>query len=201
MIVTYPSPPTFFPRAVLSVSRPPAVHTVDDRVAIGREAGSNVRGTIATADIPAEIAIMHIPKSLIIGGVDWCPDFETIKKEMDMGPQSKWFDYFDFDDSSGSRLPLEWDRSDGPGSAQRELQGLTPDDFTHQHIDWFQEEAGCLAGKKMTDLDFQAFKIDLTRSMTSGLVPIYDLMNHHNGKINTYIELAMKLRVFRWRRY
>ena len=143
---------------------------------------------IATADIPAKTKIMHIPKSLILGGVDECPIFEAIKKEMGMGPQSKWYDYFDFNDSSGSRLPLEWDRSDEPGSARRELQGLTPDDFTHQHIDWFLEKAGCLAGKKMTDLDFQAFKIDLTRSMTSGLVPMYDLMNHHNGKINTYIE-------------
>jgi len=109
-------------------------------------------------------------------------------KEIDMGPQSKWFDYFDFDDSSDSRLPLEWDRSDEPGSALRELQGLAPDDFTHQHIDWFEGDWGCLGGKEMTNLDFQAFKIYLTRSMRLGLVPIYDLMNHHTGKINTIVE-------------
>ena len=103
-----------------------------------------------------------------------------------MGPLSKWFEYFNFDDSSGTRLPLEWDRSDEPGSALREMQGLVPDDFTHHHIDWFQGDWGCLVGDEMTDLDFQAFKIYLTRSMTLGLVPMYDLMNHHNGKINTY---------------
>jgi hypothetical protein len=131
---------------------------------------------------------MHIPKSLILGEEDWCPSFEAIKNEMGMGAQSKWFDYFDFDDSSGSRLPLEWDRSDEPGSARRELQGLAPDGFTHQHIDWFEGDWGCLGGKEMTNLDFQAFKIYLTRSMHLGLVPIYDLMNHHNGKINTYVE-------------
>ncbi|KAL3774299.1 hypothetical protein ACHAW5_010203 [Stephanodiscus triporus] len=166
---------------------------IDDRVTIGYEPGSNIRGMITTADIPAKTEIMHIPKSLIIGGVDWCQDFETIKKEMDMGPLSKWFDYFDFDDSSGSRLPLEWDRSDEPGSARRELQGLTPDDFTHRHIDWFEGDWGCLGGKEMISVfDFQAFKIYLTRSMNLGLMPMYDLMNHHNGKINTYIERDAK---------
>ena len=46
----------------------PSFVPVDDRVAIGYETDSNIRGTIATADIPAETAIMHIPKSLIIGG-------------------------------------------------------------------------------------------------------------------------------------
>lgn len=166
----------------------PSFVPVDDRVAIGYETDSNIRGTIATADIPAETAIMHIPKSLIIGGVDWCPNVEVIKEEMGMGPESKWFDYFDFDDSSGSRLPLEWDRSDGPGSAVRELQGLPPQGDTHHHVDWFKGEGGCIAGKEMTDLDFGAFKIILTRAMDSGIVPMYDLMNHHNGKINTYIK-------------
>ncbi|KAL3796623.1 hypothetical protein ACHAW5_010965 [Stephanodiscus triporus] len=159
---------------------------IDDRVTIGYEPGSNIRGMITTADIPPKLKSC-IFRNRSLSGVDCVSDFETIKKEMVMGPLSKWFEYFDFDDSSGSRLPLEWDRSDEPGSARRELQGLTPDGFTHQHIDWFEGDWGCLGGKEMTDLDFQAFKIYLTRSMNLGLMPMYDLMNHHNGKINTYI--------------
>ena len=106
-----------------------------------------------------------------------------------MGPESIWFEYFDFDDSYGSRLPLEWDGSDGPGrSALHELQELNPHGDTHQHVDWFRGEWGCMVGKEMTDLDFRAFKLYLTRSMDLGIVPMYDLMNHHNGKINTYIK-------------
>jgi hypothetical protein len=55
-------------------------------------------------------------------------------------------------------------------------------------VDWFKGEGGCVVGKEMTDLDFGAFKIILTRAMDSGIVPMYDLMNRHNGKINTYIK-------------
>ena len=152
---------------------------------MGYEPGSNIRGLIAKADIPAETVIMNVPKSLIIeGGEDWCPSFESIKKEMGMGRQSKWFEYFEFDDSSGGRLPLDWDRS---GSAVRELQGLIPDGTTHEDIDWFHA-AGCIVGKEMTDLDFRAFKLCLTRSMYLGVAPMFDLMNHHNGKTNARLE-------------
>ena len=71
--------------------------------------------------------------------------------------QSKWFDYFNFVDSSGSRLPTDWDRSDGPCSAMRELKGLAPDGVTHQDVDWFQgEHDGCIVGQEMTDLDFSS---------------------------------------------
>ena len=166
--------------------------TLDDRVVIGYEPGSKIRGTIANADIPAETVIMHIPQSLILAGEDndWCPSYEAIKHEMSLGNKSKWFEYLDFDDSTGSRLPLQWTRvKNNHGYPLFELQGLIPDGVPHQHIDWFQGEGGCIVGKEMTDLDFQAFKIYLTRSMDLGLVPMYDLMNHHNGLINTYLRV------------
>ena len=81
-------------------------------------------------------------------------DVEVLKKEMSMGSQSKWFDYFDFDDSSGSFLLLDWDRSNGPGSTVRELQGPALDGITHKGVNWFQGEPdGCIVGKEMMDLD------------------------------------------------
>ncbi|KAL3806642.1 hypothetical protein ACHAXA_001944 [Cyclostephanos tholiformis] len=167
--------------------------TIDDRVEIGYESGTNIRGTIANADIPPDTVIMYVPRSLIMGGVDWCPDVETLRGEIELGSRSKWHEYLDFDDSSGSRLPLEWDRN---GDAVRELQVHPPDGNIYHHLDWFAGEWGCVAGgggggrgKEMTDLDFRAFKIVLTRAMDEGLVPMYDLMNHHNGKINTYIKV------------
>ena len=162
--------------------------SVDDHVTIGYEPGSNIRGTIATADIPAETIIMHIPGSLVIRSPnpdDWCQSIEAVTEELRKGEQSKWYNYFDFDDSSGSRLPLEWDRSGGDGRAMQELQGLPPAGSTHQHVDYYQE--ACLAGKEMTDLEFKGFKIFLTRAADLGMLPMYDLMNHHNGKINTYL--------------
>jgi hypothetical protein len=92
--------------------------------------GSNICGTIATTDIPAKTAIMHITKLLII----WCPDFKVIKEEMSMCKQSKQFEYFDFEDSSRSCLPLQWGRSNGPRSSVQELQGLPPNGDTHHHV-------------------------------------------------------------------
>jgi hypothetical protein len=155
-------------------------------VVIGYESGSNIRGTIATSDIPAGTVIMHIPPSLVMGGVDWCPDVGNLRREIALGTQSKWYEYLDFDDSDGSRLPLEWERD---GIAVGEMQGLLPDgNDVHHHLDWYTGAWGCLAGRVMTDVDFRAFKIILTRAMDAGLVPMYDLMNHHNGRINTYIE-------------
>ncbi|KAL3816110.1 hypothetical protein ACHAXA_011607 [Cyclostephanos tholiformis] len=164
---------------------------IDDRVAIGYEPGSDVRGTIATADIPAETIIMHIPVSLVIRGSnpdDWCQSIEAVNYELGRGEQSKWYNYFDFDDSAGSRLPLEWERDGasgggGSGRAIRELQGLPPAGETHQHIDYYKQT--CRAGRDLTDIDFRAFKMYITRAADIGMLPMYDLMNHHNGKINT----------------
>jgi hypothetical protein len=165
---------------------------VDDRVTIGYEPGSNIRGIIATADIPAETIIMDIPGSLVIRGTDnpddWCQFFEAVKEELGKGLQSKWYDYLDSVDSSGSRLPLEWDRSNGPGRAIQELQGLPPAWYTHYHIDYYQQ--ACRYGKEMTDIDFKAFKMCITRGVDLGWLPMYDFTNHHNGMINTYLRTS-----------
>mmetsp|Transcript_42599 Transcript_42599/g.83785 ORF Transcript_42599/g.83785 Transcript_42599/m.83785 type:complete len:216 (+) Transcript_42599:471-1118(+) len=40
----------------------------------------------------------------------------------------------------------------------------------------------------MKGLDWRALKMFLTRSADIGLIPMYDLMNHHNGLINTKLE-------------
>jgi hypothetical protein len=107
---------------------------------------------------------------------DWCQSIQAVIEELGKGEQSKWHNYFDFDDSSGSRLPLEWDRANGPGRAIQELQGLPPAGDTHQHIDYYQQ--ACRDGKEMTDIDFKGFKMYITRASDLGMLPMYDLMNH-----------------------
>ncbi|KAL3764530.1 hypothetical protein ACHAW5_004794 [Stephanodiscus triporus] len=163
--------------------------TIDDRVTNGYEPGSNIRGMIATDDIPAETILVHTPGSLVIPGNHdccGCKNIEAVKEELRKGEQSKWHTYFDFVDiSSWSRVPFDWDRARGSGRAIQELQGMPPAGHTHEQIDKYQEE--CLAGKEMTDLDLKAFKVGMTRVADIGMVPMYDLMNHHNGIINTYL--------------
>lgn len=165
--------------------------TVDDRVTIGYEPDTNIRGMIATAPIPAGTLLMRTPASLILSSPkrdQQCEVVGGIIKEMEAGTQSKWHTYFEFDDSSGQqRIPSQWDRSNGQGRAMDELQGLPPAGDTHRHLDWYQ--SACKNGEEMTDLDWKALLSFLTRAADLGLVPMYDLMNHHNGRINTKLEV------------
>lgn len=140
---------------------------------------------IATADIPAGTLIIHAPGNVVLStpSEDQCEKIGEVIREMQVGTQSKWHAYFEFDDSTGSRLPCEWDRS---ARAITELQGLPPTGDTHRHVDWYK--AGCNKGRELSEMDWKALKIYLTRAADIGLIPIYDLMNHHNGKINTVLE-------------
>ncbi|KAL9184621.1 hypothetical protein ACHAXT_012591 [Thalassiosira profunda] len=163
--------------------------TVDERVAIGYESGTNVRGLIATAPIPADTILIHTPKSLVLSTSDGgqCASIAAIKNELSLGDQSWWSTYFAFDDSAGTRIPSQWDKSDGPGSAVAELQGLPPSGSEHRHSNWYQ--SACQEdGAEMTEEDWRALLLYLTRAADIGLVPIYDLMNHHTGLINTVLQ-------------
>ena len=137
---------------------------------------------IATAPIPADTILIHTPKSLVVPHSDeQCRNVQLIIDELKLGTKSKWYPYFEFDDSSGSRLPTQWD-----GIATRELQGLPPSGETHRHIIWYQ--GTCKNGNEMTDLDWRGLLMFLTRASDIGLVPMYSLLNHHNGLINTKLQ-------------
>lgn len=140
---------------------------------------------IATASIPAETVLIHTPGSIIVSSPDnnLCKLIEETVKELKLGKESKWHPYFAFDDSSGNHIPTQWDRSNGPGRAMKELQHLPPAGDTHNNVDWFMES--CLKGKEPSDLDWKGLMMLITRASDIGLVPMYDLMNHHNGLINT----------------
>ena len=154
--------------------------TIDPRVTVGYEPPplSYIRGTIASSYIEAETTLIHIPGSLAIQRVndDYCALTKAVVTEITKGPQSKWYTYFDFDDSNGSRLPVNWDRN---GRAVHELQGLPPTGDTHTHLDYYLNT--CLDGanvEEMSDDEFKALKIVTTRSCDLGIMPMYDLMNH-----------------------
>lgn len=162
--------------------------SVDDRITIGYESGTNIRGTIATSSIPSDTILMHTPHNLLLSSHtdSTCEDIKTILHEIRKGVESVWYIYFNFDDSSGSRVPSQWNRE---GRAVQELQGLPPSGYTHQNVDWSTES--CLStmeeGMNENDMEmyWKAAHIYHTRSADIGLIPLYDLMNHHNGKINT----------------
>lgn len=164
---------------------------VDDRISIGYEPGTTLRGLIATAPIPADTILVHTPPSLIISSSDpndKCQVIDIMKNEMRLGTESKWYSYFEFDDKSGSHLPMNWGEEHGNILLLDELQGLPPRGDSHNHVIWYQE--ACLHGQEdgLSDLDWRALGMYLTRAADIGMVPVYDLMNFNNGKINTRLQ-------------
>jgi hypothetical protein len=147
-----------------------------------------LRGLIATAPIPAETILIHTPASLILSSGnldDKCKLIDIIKNEMELEAQSKWHTYFGFDDNSGSHLPMNWHQEEH-AILLDEFQGLPPTGDTHNHINWYQRE--CVQNEQLTDLDWRALGMYLTRAADIGMVPMYDLMNFHNGNINTRMQ-------------
>ncbi|KAL7465983.1 hypothetical protein ACHAXS_006295, partial [Conticribra weissflogii] len=140
---------------------------------------------------------MYAPSSIMLksndGGYDQCNQIAKIVEELNKGEASEWHEYFSFDDSLGSRIPLQWDDRAHPGGltgrALMELQGLPPSGETHRHIDWFK--ANCLDDREggVSEVEWRALLIATTRSSDRGLIPMYDLMNHHNGLINTRLSV------------
>lgn len=155
---------------------------IDGRITIGYEPGSAIRGMIATAPIPSGTILIQTPGNLVLSvpSDNQCKMIKEIIKEISIGTQSKWYEYFRFDDSSGSRVPTQWDKS---SRAVNELQGLPPTGNTHNHIEWYT--SNCMGGVEVDELNMKALMMFLSRAADIGLIPMYDLMNHHNGKINT----------------
>lgn len=183
---------------------------IDPRITLGYEDPTNgsrnkIRGMIATEHIDPETVLIHTPASLMISSAtgDHCDMIARVVEELELGMESLWEVYFKFDGSSSTgsglegddkhhhrhtRVPTQWYKEGQPGSrAIKELQGLPPTGETHRHIDWYS--AACNNSKEVTGIQLQALMMFLTRGSDRGMVPLYDLMNHHNGLINTRLVL------------
>ncbi|KAK1742711.1 hypothetical protein QTG54_006308 [Skeletonema marinoi] len=186
---------------------------IDPRITLGYEPSTNpkvrIRGMIATAHIEPETVLIHTPASLMISDFDrnHCEVIQRVVEELELGEESKWDIYFKFDGSSlvsasglddgeeeeqghgqrHTRTPTQWKTEDQPGSrAILELQGLPPTGDTHRHINWYT--SACNDSEELTSIQLKAFVMFLTRAADRGMVPMYDLMNHHNGLINTRLQ-------------
>jgi len=158
---------------------------LDERLGLGVEKSMGIRGTIALAPIAAETLLLHCPSSLMIAKEDQCDNIALIEDELRKGDQSPWHVYLEMDDSLNSRIPTQWERD---GRAIAELQGLPPTGKTHRHLEWFVPT--CNGGRPIKDdVQMRALLMMMTRASDRGLVPIYDLLNHHNGLINTHLEV------------
>lgn len=162
---------------------------VDHRLALGF--GKLGRGIFAREAIENGTVLLRCPWQLIIGSRDahqsddGCKIIRTLDRELRLGRESFWYPYLRSVGTVDARLPTLWD-----DHTLGELQGLPPCDAT-RHIDWFTTE--CRKGQSDPQFDAivqQAFLCYLTRASDRGMVPVYDLLNHHNGDLNTAIEIT-----------
>ena len=154
---------------------------VDRRFDVVDGTPEGVRGAIALSAIEEGTELLFCPWELVIGstvmgnGEDgMCKVVEDMANEVRRGSDSQWHAYLDH--IVLPRLAAAWD-----GSALAELQGIPPSRDADRHARWFSKICG-------GDLDDEASMFSLvafiSRASEVGMIPIYDLLNHHNGRRN-----------------
>lgn len=112
--------------------------------------------------------------------------------EIRLGEQSLWHPYLNHIELP--RLAANWD-----SSALAELQGLSPIQDATRHVQWFRQNCGGdlmmnnAANGDDHDDDGAAMRslvAFISRASEVGMIPIYDLFNHHNGKRNAKLSIV-----------
>ena len=154
---------------------------VDGRFGVTENDG--IRGIQALADIEEFAELLFCPWALVIGssGIDdqmqkgdgMCTVVDEAAREIRLGIKSLWYPYLDH--IGEQRLPADWS-----SDAMLELQGLLTVQDATRHLRWYDQRC---AGE-IDDAAKKALVAFVSRASEVGMVPIYDLFNHHNGKRN-----------------
>lgn len=166
----------------------------NDTAAAAVDAVVVARGGIALDDIAAGTELLFCPWKLVLGtegdtskvSGDHCQVLKTYADEVRAGKDSFWYPYLMMDESLNTRIPSLW--SD---SALQELQGLPPYAKTQSGpslTSWYAETCAPSGKSSFDQLDHacrQSLLAAITRSAGMRFLPIFDLLNHHNGKLNT----------------
>ncbi|GBG31534.1 Histone-lysine N-methyltransferase setd3 [Hondaea fermentalgiana] len=171
---------------------------VDRRLSLQHDAASGTRGVVASADIEANTEILVVPWKLVIGGSGEASrlgtDDDDAKRmcalidayEHILATADPWYAPYVRMDGSMRGLPQPMLWSD---AALEALQGLPPQDCK-RHVQWYIRI--CLSGERpqedLQESQLHALVSFITRSSDRGLIPVYDLLNHHNGLRNVAID-------------
>jgi len=168
---------------------------VDGRIDVA-EINNGVRGVVALADIEDGAELLYCPWKLVIGssglqeqmqsGDDMCKVVKDMADEIRLHEESLWWPYLEH--IQLPRLAAMWEQQ----STLDELQGLSPSEDATRHIKWFSQ--GCSAGSgnnvALDEADMRSLVSFVSRASEVGMVPIYDLLNHHNGEKNAKLTLG-----------
>jgi hypothetical protein len=148
-----------------------------------------VRGGVALQNIKAGSELLFLPWTIVFGTIadtsevpeNKCEVLQSYASEVDAGRASFWYPYLALDDSLSSRVPSLWNES-----LLEELQGLPPYGSTEGLTGWYS--SNCADGVPFSNLprsSRQALLAAITRAAGLRFLPVYDLLNHHNGMLNT----------------
>lgn len=150
-----------------------------------------VRGIGAVEEIESGALLLSCPWSLVLGargpgeGDSPCEILAALEQELREGPESFWHPYLGMLEEGGTRIPTAWD-----AHSVGELQGLPPHD-PNRSATWYSVK--CLGGAEISGFDaihWKALLTYVTRIAESGLVPVFDLINHHTGERNVSMKEA-----------
>mmetsp|Transcript_16206 Transcript_16206/g.46569 ORF Transcript_16206/g.46569 Transcript_16206/m.46569 type:complete len:432 (-) Transcript_16206:102-1397(-) len=160
---------------------------VDPRIDVGIRDG--IRGIVATADMDVGTQLLFCPWELIIGSrdidhqmqgeVDMCQVVQDMADAMRRGTDSLWHPYLDHIELP--RLPAMWDQA-----AIDELQSMPPSQDVTRHIRWFEQSCD----GNLDEAGMKALVAFISRANEVGMTPIYDLLNHHNGRRNAKLQIV-----------
>mmetsp|Transcript_15640 Transcript_15640/g.23687 ORF Transcript_15640/g.23687 Transcript_15640/m.23687 type:complete len:376 (+) Transcript_15640:118-1245(+) len=149
-------------------------------------------GVFATKDIDEKENILHIPKSLYVSplgslgenetlyydGV--CQSAHTLMKETKLGDESKYAPYLRYlKIQKQGALPATYSKA-----GKDILRQVFPPG--HDGVDWIDKhfrESGCIL--KDDTFAEHAVALVIQRGFDGTLIPIWDMVNHDNGRINT----------------
>eukprot|EP00978_Attheya_sp_CCMP212_P026682 scaffold88272_cov57-Attheya_sp.AAC.6 len=181
---------------------------VDERIDVAEIHG--IRGVVALDTIEDGAELLHCPWKLVIGSTglpahmqmqssdDMCQVVHDMAKEIRLSSQSLWWPYLEHIEIP--RLSAMW----GP-LALDELQGLSPSEDATRHFQWFsqycagnnnnnndnkEDQHATVAGMDQEDSLMRSLVSFVSRASEVGMVPIYDLLNHHNGRKNAKLSLT-----------
>ena len=157
---------------------------------------NGIRGVVSASALNEGDEIMFCPWKLVIGSKSFQEQMKPAKStdtsgmcqavldmadEIRLEEESLWFPYLSHI-AELPRLPAVWD-----AHAILELQGLAPTQDATRHIQWFQQQ--CNGGIAIDESAMRSLVAFITRASEVGMTPIYDLLNHHNGKRNAKLEI------------
>jgi len=147
---------------------------------------NSIYAMFASEDIPKDESLIVVPQSALFKPKDTNFSCDTVKMlltELEKGEDSEYFPYVDSlfgDESKLGKLPTAWSEE-----GQELLQivigdSLFPESFDHHRVEVFCPNI--VEDDEPSQLLHDAYLFMISRSWGDVMIPVYDMINHRNGK-------------------